>query len=282
MCDASPGVASSPLVHLKPATRPPALPTVRVKRRPSRVYGRVCGWRITGEDQTARRCRARPRRCRHPAAGGLRHRQQLDERVVRQRWQFHGGNVDHQVPVRFGEPDAGRFDRTGQRDQPVVEDVREQVQRRQHQQRRRRLRCRCDAVRVRAPSTGPVRTSRCRPPTSPRRTRAARPARRSTCRWPPVRSRSATTCPTSSKLNLSAATLAKIFSGKIAKWNDPAIAKDNPGVTLPDTRNPDVPPFRWLGHQLQLQQLPVQRRQVGLDLRREQAVAGHGRPGRQR
>ena len=36
-----------------------------------------------------------------------------------------------------------------------------------------------------------------------------------------------------SSLNLSASDLAKIFSGKITKWNDPAIAKDNPGVNLP-------------------------------------------------
>ncbi|HEY6425464.1 MAG TPA: phosphate ABC transporter substrate-binding protein PstS [Pseudonocardiaceae bacterium] len=34
-------------------------------------------------------------------------------------------------------------------------------------------------------------------------------------------------------LNLSAANLAKIFSGKITNWNDPAIAGDNPGVQLP-------------------------------------------------
>jgi phosphate transport system substrate-binding protein len=34
-------------------------------------------------------------------------------------------------------------------------------------------------------------------------------------------------------LNLSASNLAKIFSNKITKWNDAAIAKDNPGVTLP-------------------------------------------------
>jgi phosphate transport system substrate-binding protein len=34
-------------------------------------------------------------------------------------------------------------------------------------------------------------------------------------------------------LNLSATTLAKIFDGSITKWNDPAIAADNPGVTLP-------------------------------------------------
>jgi phosphate transport system substrate-binding protein len=36
-------------------------------------------------------------------------------------------------------------------------------------------------------------------------------------------------------LNLSATTLANIFDGKIKKWNDPAIAKDNPGTTLPAT-----------------------------------------------
>lgn len=35
-------------------------------------------------------------------------------------------------------------------------------------------------------------------------------------------------------LNLDAATIAKIFTGEIAKWNDPAIAASNPGVELPD------------------------------------------------
>ncbi|MFF8384773.1 phosphate ABC transporter substrate-binding protein PstS [Streptomyces kanasensis] len=35
-------------------------------------------------------------------------------------------------------------------------------------------------------------------------------------------------------LVLDAATLAKIFNSKITKWNDPAIAKLNPGVKLPD------------------------------------------------
>jgi phosphate transport system substrate-binding protein len=39
-----------------------------------------------------------------------------------------------------------------------------------------------------------------------------------------------------SSLNLSAQTLAKIFNGKITTWNDPAIASDNPGVTLPSTK----------------------------------------------
>jgi len=36
-------------------------------------------------------------------------------------------------------------------------------------------------------------------------------------------------------LQLSAATLAGIFSGKITKWDDAEIKKDNPGVTLPAT-----------------------------------------------
>ena len=35
------------------------------------------------------------------------------------------------------------------------------------------------------------------------------------------------------KLNLSGPVLAKIFSGQIAKWSDAAIAKENPGTTLP-------------------------------------------------
>jgi phosphate transport system substrate-binding protein len=36
-------------------------------------------------------------------------------------------------------------------------------------------------------------------------------------------------------LKLSAATIAGIFDGKIVKWNDPAIAADNSGATLPST-----------------------------------------------
>jgi phosphate transport system substrate-binding protein len=35
-------------------------------------------------------------------------------------------------------------------------------------------------------------------------------------------------------LRLTPETLAAIYLGKIAKWNDPALAKDNPGVKLPD------------------------------------------------
>ncbi|MGZ4479625.1 MAG: phosphate ABC transporter substrate-binding protein PstS [Nocardioidaceae bacterium] len=36
-----------------------------------------------------------------------------------------------------------------------------------------------------------------------------------------------------SKLQLSPSTAAQIFAGKITKWNDPAIKKDNPGAKLP-------------------------------------------------
>ena len=36
------------------------------------------------------------------------------------------------------------------------------------------------------------------------------------------------------KLNFSQATLAGIFLGKVSRWNDPALAKDNPGAGLPD------------------------------------------------
>lgn len=36
------------------------------------------------------------------------------------------------------------------------------------------------------------------------------------------------------ELNLTASTMAQIFAGTITKWNDPAIAADNPDVDLPD------------------------------------------------
>ncbi len=42
--------------------------------------------------------------------------------------------------------------------------------------------------------------------------------------------------PSVEELQLSPETLAKIFNQEIASWNDKAIAADNPGVELPDTR----------------------------------------------
>ncbi len=41
---------------------------------------------------------------------------------------------------------------------------------------------------------------------------------------------------TANQLKLDGATLANIYLGKITKWNDPAIAKLNPGLALPDLR----------------------------------------------
>jgi phosphate transport system substrate-binding protein len=38
-----------------------------------------------------------------------------------------------------------------------------------------------------------------------------------------------------SALNLSGSSLAGVFLGTITKWSDPAIAKENPGIKLPDT-----------------------------------------------
>jgi phosphate transport system substrate-binding protein len=40
----------------------------------------------------------------------------------------------------------------------------------------------------------------------------------------------------SAPLNLNGTVLAQIYDGKITTWNDPAIAKLNPGVTLPSTK----------------------------------------------
>lgn len=39
-----------------------------------------------------------------------------------------------------------------------------------------------------------------------------------------------------SNLNLSREALAGVFSGRITKWNDPKIQKDNPGLSLPDAK----------------------------------------------
>jgi phosphate transport system substrate-binding protein len=46
-------------------------------------------------------------------------------------------------------------------------------------------------------------------------------------------------------LNFSGDVIADIYLGKIAKWNDPRIVKDNPGVSLPD--KPILPVYRSEG-----------------------------------
>ena len=45
-----------------------------------------------------------------------------------------------------------------------------------------------------------------------------------------------TTCPASPTSRFSQSVLADIYLGKITNWNDPRIAKDNPGVNLPDQK----------------------------------------------
>ena len=59
-------------------------------------------------------------------------------------------------------------------------------------------------------------------------------------------------------LVLDGPTLAKIYLGKITKWNDPAIEKLNPNVEAARPRHRRRPPRRRLGHDLQLHQLSRQ------------------------
>ena len=58
------------------------------------------------------------------------------------------------------------------------------------------------------------------------------------------------------ELKFTGPVLADIFLGKITKWNDPAIAKLNAGVTLPATDITVVASRRRLGHDLHLGRLP--------------------------
>ena len=58
-------------------------------------------------------------------------------------------------------------------------------------------------------------------------------------------------------LKLSSATIAKIFTLQIKTWNDPAIAADNAGATLPSTPITVVDPLRRLRHHGQLHELPA-------------------------
>ena len=58
-------------------------------------------------------------------------------------------------------------------------------------------------------------------------------------------------------LKLSGPVLAGIYEGKITKWNDPAIAKINPGVKLPDHADRADPPHRRQRRHLHLHPVPV-------------------------
>ena len=82
-------------------------------------------------------------------------------------------------------------------------------------------------------------------------------------------------------LQLKPATLAKIFAGKVTKWDDAAIKADNPDAKLPVDHDPDRAPLGRVGHHRQLHQVPLEDRRGRLDLRQRQGVEGPGRHRRQ-
>ena len=83
-------------------------------------------------------------------------------------------------------------------------------------------------------------------------------------------------------LQLTPATLAKIFAGKITKWNDAGDRGRQPGRQAAGDRDPDRAPLGRVGHHRQLHQVPEQDRRGRLDLRQRQGVEGPGRHRRAR
>ncbi len=82
-------------------------------------------------------------------------------------------------------------------------------------------------------------------------------------------------------LVLDAPTIAKIFSGKVTTWNDPAITALNDGVKLPATKIQAVPPLGRVGDDGQPAEVPHRRSPQRLDVRQGQEVRRSGRPERQ-
>ena len=124
------------------------------------------------------------------------------------------------------------------------------------------------AAAARAVRIWPTWSSTSRAPTRPSRRRSwprSRAARCSTSRSCSAPSRSATTLEGVDKLQLSAETLAKIFQRDIKKWNDKAIAADNPGAKLPGHGHRGRPPGGRLGHHPELHRIPERRRQGHLE-----------------
>ena len=62
----------------------------------------------------------------------------------------------------------------------------------------------------------------------------------------------------SAELKFSGDVIADIYLGKITKWNDPRIVKDNPGVKSAKPPDPSGVSFGRIGHQLHLHGLPEQ------------------------
>ena len=59
-------------------------------------------------------------------------------------------------------------------------------------------------------------------------------------------------------LNFSGDVIADIYLGKITKWNDPRLVKDNPGANLPDTGDPSCVPVGEQRHHVYLHRLSVE------------------------
>ena len=82
------------------------------------------------------------------------------------------------------------------------------------------------------------------------------------------------------ELNLKPETVAAIFDGKVTKWNDDAIAADNPDADLPDTDDHAGAPLGRLRHHPELHRVPLGGRQRRLELRPGRRLADPGRRGR--
>ncbi len=82
------------------------------------------------------------------------------------------------------------------------------------------------------------------------------------------------------KLQLSSDLIAKVFHGDITKWDDPAIAKENPDAKLPERAHHGRPPLGRLGHDEELHRLHEPDGSGHLDGRAGGRVAGQGPGGR--
>ena len=79
--------------------------------------------------------------------------------------------------------------------------------------------------------------------------------------------------PGASDLKFAPDVLADIYLGKISSWNDARIAKDNPGVSLPNQEIYRRPPLRWQWHDLHFYRLPFQGK-PGVEERRRRELGG--------
>ena len=88
------------------------------------------------------------------------------------------------------------------------------------------------------------------------------------------------------KLTLTPDLIAKIFTGKITTWNDPAITAKNTGVKLPSSNDHGVLPLGRVGHHAELREVPRRHRpdrlhrRAGQGQRRRRSSPARARPSR--